>query len=117
MLQTSAQAVDFKVGRHFGEGQGFFLGSVVHVAFEFHIGNHFLHDSATNSTCFRIPFNVIATFERLGHLSVTTEGKMHPAKQLSGEKRCQRSLQHHEEYRVRALAFGQPPALPSARPY
>jgi hypothetical protein len=96
---------------------GFFFGGVVGVAFEFHIGNHFLQDSATNSTCFRIPFNVIATFERLGHLSVATEQKMHPAKQWSGEKRCQRSLQHHEEYRVRALVFGQPRALPTARLY
>jgi len=96
---------------------GFFFGGVVSVAFEFHFGNDFLHDSAANSTCFRVPFDVIATFERLGHLSIATERKMHPAKQLSGEKRCQRCLQHHEEYRVLALASGQPQALPPARPY
>ena len=68
----------------------FFFGGVVGVAFEFDFGNDFLHDSAANSTCFRVPFDVIATFERLGHLSVATERKLHPAKQWSGEKRCQR---------------------------
>jgi hypothetical protein len=55
--------------------------------------------------------------ERLGHLSVATERMMYPAKQWSGEKRCQRCLQHHEEYRALALAFGQLQALPTARPY
>jgi hypothetical protein len=40
----------------------------VGVALEFHIGNDFLHDSAANSTCFRIPFDVVAALERLGHL-------------------------------------------------
>jgi hypothetical protein len=47
---------------------GLFFGGVVGVAFERHIGNDFLHDSAANSTCFRIPFDVITAFERLGHL-------------------------------------------------
>jgi hypothetical protein len=47
---------------------GFFSGGVVGVALESHIGNDFLHDSAANSTCFRIPFDVITAFERLGHL-------------------------------------------------
>ena len=96
---------------------GFFCGRVVRVAFEFEIGNDFLHDSAANSTCFRVPFDVIATFERLGHLSVASERKIHPAKQWSGERRCQRCPQHRAEYRVLALAFGQPRALPTARPY
>jgi hypothetical protein len=58
---------------------GFFLGGVVSVALEFHVGNEFLHDSAANSTRFRVPFDVIATFERLGHLSVATEQRMYPA--------------------------------------
>ena len=68
---------------------GFFSGGVVGVALESHIGNDFLHDSAANSTCFRIPFDVITAFERLGHLLVATELKLHPAKQWSGEKHCQ----------------------------
>jgi len=50
-----------------------FFGSVVGVAFEFHFGNDFLHDGAANSTCFRVPLDVIATLERLGHHSVATE--------------------------------------------
>ncbi len=65
----------------------FFFGGVAGVAFEFDFRNDFLHDGAANSTCFRVPFDVIATFERLGHLSIGTEWKMHPTKQLSGEKR------------------------------
>ena len=95
----------------------FFFGGVVGVAFEFHFGNDFLHDGAANSSCFRVPFDVIATFERLGHLSVATEQKMYPAKQWSEEKRCQRSLRHHEEYRVLALASARSQALPTARPW
>ena len=55
-----------------------FFGSVVGVAFEFHFGNDFLHDRAANSTCFRVPFDVVATFERLGHLSAATEQRMYP---------------------------------------
>ena len=96
---------------------GFFFGSVVGVAFEFHFGNDFLRDSAANPTCFRVPLDVIAAFERLGHLSVATEQKMYPATQWSGEKHCQRCLQHHEKYRVRALASAQSQALPTALPY
>ena len=95
----------------------FFLGGVVGVAFEFHFGNDFFHDSAANSTCFRVPFDVIATFERLGHLSVAIELKMHLAMQWLGERHCQRYLQHREEYRVLALLSGQPQAQPTARPY
>lgn len=68
----------------------FFFGGVVRVAFEFDIGNHFLHDSAANSACFRVPLDVIATFEDRRHLSVATEGKMLPARRLSGGKRYQR---------------------------
>jgi hypothetical protein len=59
---------------------GFLFSGVVRVAFEFHIGNHFLHYNAANSTCFRVPFDVIATFERLGHFSVATERKIHPTR-------------------------------------
>jgi hypothetical protein len=47
---------------------GFFFGGVVGVALKSNIGNYFLHDNAANPTHFRIPFDVIATFERLGHL-------------------------------------------------
>ena len=47
---------------------GFFFGAVVRVAFEFHVGDDFLHDGAANSARFRIPFDVIAAFERPGHL-------------------------------------------------
>ena len=58
----------------------FFFRSVVGVAFEFHFGNDFLHDSAANSTCFRVPFDVIATFERLGHLqSLPNRGCIPPS--------------------------------------
>ena len=96
---------------------GFFFGSVVGVTFEFHFGNNFLHDSAANSTCLRVPCDVIAAFEGPGHLSVATEQKLHPAKQWSGEKRCQRYLQHREEYCVLALLSGQLQVLPTARPY
>lgn len=96
---------------------GFFFGGVVGVALERHIGNDFLRDSAANSTCFRIPFDVITAFERLGHLSAATGSKMHRAKQWSRGKRYLRCLQHHEEYRVLALAFGQPQALRTVRPY
>ena len=95
----------------------FFFSSVMGVAFEFDIRNDFLHDSAANPACFRVPLDVIATFENRGHFSVATEGKMHPAKQWSGEKRRQRCPQHHAEYRVLKLTFDQPPALPIARPY
>ena len=95
---------------------GFFLRGVVYVALKPIVGDNFFEDDAANSSCFRVPFDVIATFEHLGHLSVATEQKMYPAKQWSEEKRCQRCLQHHEEYRVLALASGQPQALPTARP-
>ena len=47
---------------------GFFFGGMVGIAFEVYIGNDFLHDSTANATCFRIPFDVIAAFERPGHL-------------------------------------------------
>ena len=96
---------------------GLFFGAVVIVTFEFYIGNDFLHDGTANSTCFRVPCDMIAALERLGHLfsSIATERKMHPAKQYSGEKRCQPCLRHHEEYHVLALASGQPRALPTAR--
>ncbi len=101
----------------FDEILGFFFGGVVRVALEHHIGNDFLHNSAANSTCFRIPFDVITAFERLWHLSVATESKMHRAKQWSRGKRYLRCLLHHEEYRVLALAFDQAQALRTVRPY
>jgi hypothetical protein len=47
---------------------GFFFAGVVSVALKSNIGNYLLHDNAANSTRFRIPFDMIATFERLGHL-------------------------------------------------
>jgi hypothetical protein len=56
-----------------------FFGGVMSVAFEFHVGHDFLHDDATNSTCFRVPFDMIATLERLGHLPVATERRLRPA--------------------------------------
>jgi hypothetical protein len=59
----------------------FFFGGVMSVAFEYHIGHNSLRDSAANWTCFRIPFDVIAAFERLGHLCIAIEPKMHLAKQ------------------------------------
>lgn len=57
---------------------GFCLRGVVRVAFEFDIGNDFLHDSAANSTCFRVPFDVIATFECPQHLSSLPNGRCIP---------------------------------------
>lgn len=48
---------------------GFVLRRVVDIAFELNIGNNFPHDDATNSTCLRIPFNVITAFESLRHLA------------------------------------------------
>lgn len=101
----------------FDEILGLLFGGVVGVALERLIGNDLPHDSAANSTCFRIPFDVITAFERCRHLSVATETKMHPAKQWSRGKRYLRRLQHHEEYRVLALAFRQPQALQTVRLY
>lgn len=46
---------------------GLFFGGVVGVALPFHIGDHFLYDSAAHPACFRIPSYVIAAFERLGY--------------------------------------------------
>jgi len=45
----------------------FVLRGVVDIAFESHIGDDLLHDNAANPTCFRIPCNVVAAFELLGH--------------------------------------------------
>lgn len=47
----------------------FFLRGVVYVALEPNVGDNFFEDDAANSSCFRVPFDVIATFEHLGHLS------------------------------------------------
>ncbi len=76
---------------------GLFFGGVVGVAFDFHIGNDLLDDSAADPACFRIPCDVIAAFECLGHLCAATEPKMVLARQWSQGKRCQRCLPHHEE--------------------
>ena len=89
---------------------GFFFGGMVGIAFEVYIGNDFLHDSTANATCFRIPFDVIAALERPGHLRIAIEPEMHPARQWSGGKRYPGRLQHHEEFRVLALAFDRPRA-------
>jgi len=51
---------------------GFFFCGVVGIALERHVGNDFLHDSAAYAACFRIPFDVIAALERLGHLCAIT---------------------------------------------
>jgi len=68
---------------------GFFFAGAMRVAFEFHIGNDFLHDGATNPACFRIPLDVVTAFERLGHLCAATESNCCPAKQWSRGKHCQ----------------------------
>ena len=47
---------------------GLFFAGVVGVAFQSHVGDQFLYDSAPDPACFRIPSYVIAAFERLGHL-------------------------------------------------
>lgn len=44
---------------------GLFFVGMMGVALEFNVGNHFLHDRPSNSTSFRVPLDVIATFERL----------------------------------------------------
>lgn len=49
----------------FDEVLGLFFGGMVGVTLEFLIGNDFLHKSAANSTCFRVPGYTIATFEHL----------------------------------------------------
>ena len=54
---------------------GLLFGGVVGVALEFHVGNHFLYDSAADPACFRIPGYVIAAFERLGHLPSLPGGR------------------------------------------
>jgi len=96
---------------------GLFFAGMVGVAFQFYVGDQFLYDSAPDPACFRIPSYVIAAFERLGHLPIATESRMNPATQWSGGKRYLRCLQHHEEYRVLALAFDQPQALRTVRLY
>jgi hypothetical protein len=46
---------------------GVFFRGVMDIALETYVGNYFLYDDAANSTCFRVPFDMIGTFERLGH--------------------------------------------------
>ena len=93
------------------------FGGVVRVALEFHIGDDFLHDSAANPARFRIPFDVIAAFERLGHLCVAINLEMHLARQWLREKRYQQCIQHREEYRLLALPFDQRRALRTVQLY
>jgi hypothetical protein len=57
---------------------GFFFGSVVDVAFEFHIGKHFRHDSAANSTCLRVPFDVIACLKAVDIFQSLSNGRCTP---------------------------------------
>lgn len=65
----------------FDEILGHLFRGMVGVAFERHIRNNFLHDSTANSACFRVPCDVIATFEDLRHLPTPIERKIHPAMQ------------------------------------
>ena len=81
---------------------GLFFAGVVGVAFQSHVGDQFLYDSAPDPACFRIPSYVIAAFDVLAISSVATEREMHAAKQWSGEKRCQPCFQRHEGYCVLA---------------
>lgn len=78
----------------------FFFGSMVGIAFEVHIGNDFLCDRAANSAGFRVPFDVIATFEGLGHLSVSTERRCIPPS--NGQEK---STVNHAFYIMRNIAL------------
>jgi hypothetical protein len=64
--------------RSFMKYCGSSFGGVVGIAFEFHLGNDFLHDNAADSARFGVPFDVIATFERPGHLSSLPNGRCIP---------------------------------------
>ncbi len=44
-----------------------FFRGVVDIALEPNVGNNFLRDNASNPACFRVPFNMVAAFECLGH--------------------------------------------------
>jgi len=44
----------------------FLSRSVVHIAFDPYIRNHFLNDDAANPPSFRIPFNVVAAPKYFG---------------------------------------------------
>lgn len=46
---------------------GVFFRGVVNIALEPKVANNFLRDNAPNSACFRVPFDMVAAFERLGH--------------------------------------------------
>lgn len=50
----------------------FVLRGMVHVAFEPHIGNDFLHHHAANPARFGVPFDVIAALECLWHHEFTS---------------------------------------------
>jgi hypothetical protein len=63
----------------FDEVLGFVSRGVVNIAFEAHIGNNFLYDDATNSPRFRVPLNVVATFECLDHPTKACSSGVHLA--------------------------------------
>ena len=43
------------------------LRSMVQIAFEANVGDNLLNDHATNSSAFRVPFNLVTALERLRH--------------------------------------------------
>ena len=47
----------------------FLSSGVVHIPFEPHVRNNFLHDYAANSACLRVPFNMITALERLSQMA------------------------------------------------
>jgi hypothetical protein len=48
----------------------------MHVALKTSIGHHFLYDNAADPAGFRVPFNMVAAFERFGHPSKTRLGEL-----------------------------------------
>ena len=63
----------------FNEVLRFVSCGVVEIAFEPHVGNNFLQDDATNAPGFRVPGNVVASFECLGHTETACASGMHLA--------------------------------------
>jgi hypothetical protein len=69
----------------FDEILRFFLRGVVYVALKPNVGDNFFEDDAANSSCFRVPFDVIATFEHLGHVKIELRNRTgEECKELSG---------------------------------
>jgi len=93
------------------------LGALSQVAFETSVRGDSLDDRSAHSSCFGVPFDMLATIEHFGHISVPTEGKLDRARQSSVEERCQRCLPHREEYRVLVSAFALLLVLLTARRY